>query len=198
MVSNNTSANIIKFLNSNNTQQGSFLSTGSSFNYGTYRASQPNLIAGSGGLGFRTNNGSTAHITFYAGNADTDFSTAQMQIFAPTGNVQFQNGGTYTDIPSAKVAVNSTTQGVLLPRMTTTQRNAITTPATGLMVFNTDQKRVNFYDGAAWQYSPTAFTGTAAPTTTPLVVGDTFTDSTNKKMYVSTGTASSADWTILN
>lgn len=41
-------------------------------------------------------------------------------------------------------------------------------------------------------------TGTAAPATTPAAVGIQFVDTTNKKLYVATGTASSADWTILN
>ena len=38
---------------------------------------------------------------------------------------------------SAMLDVKSTTKGMLVPRMTTTQRDAITTPATGLMVYNT-------------------------------------------------------------
>jgi hypothetical protein len=41
-------------------------------------------------------------------------------------------------------------------------------------------------------------TGTAAPATTPSAVGIQFIDTTNKKIYVSTGTSSSADWTITN
>lgn len=41
-------------------------------------------------------------------------------------------------------------------------------------------------------------TGTAAPATTPAAVGIQFVDTTNKKIYVATGTSSSADWTILN
>jgi len=40
--------------------------------------------------------------------------------------------------------------------------------------------------------------GTAAPTTTPASINLFFLDTTNKKLYVSTGTVSSADWTILN
>lgn len=40
--------------------------------------------------------------------------------------------------------------------------------------------------------------GTAAPATTPTSVGMFFVDTVAKKLYVSTGTASSADWTILN
>jgi len=40
-------------------------------------------------------------------------------------------------IASAVLAVNSTTQGFLPPRMTSTQKNAIVSPATGLVVFDT-------------------------------------------------------------
>jgi hypothetical protein len=145
--------NAIRFLNSDNTVQGGIISTGSNFNYATYRNNQSTLIGGTGGVGLRTNNGSTAHITFYAGNSNLDFSTAQMQMFAPTGNVQFQNGGTYTDIASARVAINSTTQGFLQPRLTTNEMNAISTPATGLSVFNTTDSSVYIRrgTGAGWQ-----------------------------------------------
>jgi len=45
---------------------------------------------------------------------------------------------------------------------------------------------------------PIVTTGTAAPATTPAKVGDMFIDTTNKKLYIATGTASSADWTITN
>jgi sugar lactone lactonase YvrE len=58
--------------------------------------------------------------------------------------------GTTTDIASSKLTVNSTTQGALLPRMTTTQRNAIATPATGLIVYDTDLLSFYQYNGTAW------------------------------------------------
>ena len=45
---------------------------------------------------------------------------------------------------------------------------------------------------------PTISTGTSAPTTTPTKVGDQFVDTTNKKLYVATGTTADTDWTILN
>jgi hypothetical protein len=41
-------------------------------------------------------------------------------------------------VASAKMQVESTTQGFLPPRMTTTQKNAIATPAAGLVVYDTD------------------------------------------------------------
>jgi len=51
---------------------------------------------------------------------------------------------------SAKLDVSSTTQGMLVPRMTTAQRNAIATPATGLMVFDITLNGFVFYTGSAW------------------------------------------------
>jgi hypothetical protein len=46
--------------------------------------------------------------------------------------------GTSTPSATAKLQVDSTTQGFLPPRMTQAQRVAITSPATGLMVYQTD------------------------------------------------------------
>lgn len=47
--------------------------------------------------------------------------------------------------------VQSTTLGSLpAPRMTTTQRDAIATPATGLQVFNTTTNMLQFFDGSIW------------------------------------------------
>jgi hypothetical protein len=52
---------------------------------------------------------------------------------------------------SAIFQVNSTTKGFLPPRMTTTQRDAIVTPATGLKIYNTTLGTTDTYDGATWQ-----------------------------------------------
>lgn len=52
---------------------------------------------------------------------------------------------------SAIVDVTSTTQGLLIPRMTTVQKAAIGTPATGLLVFDTDLNSLEMYNGAAWE-----------------------------------------------
>ncbi len=52
---------------------------------------------------------------------------------------------------SAVLDVSSTTQGVLFPRMTSAQRNAIATPALGLTIYQTDGEQGYYYwNGSAW------------------------------------------------
>jgi hypothetical protein len=52
---------------------------------------------------------------------------------------------------SAILDVQSTTKGFRLPNMTTTQKNAISSPAAGLMVFDTTLSKACVYSGAAWE-----------------------------------------------
>lgn len=51
---------------------------------------------------------------------------------------------------SAMLDVSSTTKGFLPPRMTTTERNAIGTPATGLVIFNTTTNGLEFKSSTEW------------------------------------------------
>ena len=46
--------------------------------------------------------------------------------------------GTTTPDVSAKLDISSTTKGLLVPRMTATERGAIATPAKGLLIYQTD------------------------------------------------------------
>jgi hypothetical protein len=57
-----------------------------------------------------------------------------------------------TPVASAIIQADSTTQGFLPPRMTAAQRAAISSPATGLMVYQTDgTEGVYVYSGGAWK-----------------------------------------------
>jgi hypothetical protein len=58
---------------------------------------------------------------------------------------------TTTPNASALVDITSTTRGFLPPRMTGAQRDAISTPAAGLIVYNTTSNKINFYNGSAWR-----------------------------------------------
>lgn len=53
--------------------------------------------------------------------------------------------------PSAALDVNSTTKGLLIPRMSTTERTTIPSPMKGLLVFDNTTSSFWFYNGSAWQ-----------------------------------------------
>ncbi len=57
--------------------------------------------------------------------------------------------GTATPNTSAKLEINSTTGAVLLPRMTTTQRNALTA-TNGMVLYNTTTNQMEGYINGAW------------------------------------------------
>lgn len=60
-----------------------------------------------------------------------------------TGQVSI---GSNSSDPSAQFQISSTNRGVLLPRMTTEDRNKINSPANGLMIYNTSTNCLNYYD----------------------------------------------------
>ncbi len=55
--------------------------------------------------------------------------------------------------PSAIFDASATDKGILIPRLTTTQRNAISSPTEGLMIFNTTTKCFEAYVLNAWNTS---------------------------------------------
>lgn len=57
---------------------------------------------------------------------------------------------TATPDPSAILDVVSEEKGMLTPRMSSTQRTSISSPAKGLLVFDTDENVFYFYDGSNW------------------------------------------------
>ena len=81
-----------------------------------------------------------------------------------TSLVEAQIGiGTTTPNASAILDITSTSKGLLLPRLTTTQRDAIASPVSGLMVFNTTTNKVNIFVGAGWdELNTTATYGSIA------------------------------------
>ena len=74
--------------------------------------------------------------------------------FASTGNNQFlvrASGGVGigTTSPQGALDVNSTTGAFIVPRMTTTQRDALTA-VNGMIIYNTTTNQFNFYENGAW------------------------------------------------
>ena len=69
--------------------------------------------------------------------------------------------GTTNPHASAKLDVSSTNSGFLPPRMTTAERNLISTPAEGLIIYNTTSGCINVYNGTLWrEICPAVIAGT--------------------------------------
>ena len=81
--------------------------------------------------------------------------------------------GTTNPNTSAALDITSTTKGLLPPRMTYAQRQAISSPATGLMIYCTDcgNGEPQYYSGAEWKNMIGTVTSVAA-----LTLGTTGTD----------------------
>lgn len=58
--------------------------------------------------------------------------------------------GTTTDDASAILNLTSTSKGVLFPRMTTTQRDAISSPTNGLVLYNSTTNKLQVRAAGAW------------------------------------------------
>jgi hypothetical protein len=71
-----------------------------------------------------------------------------IQVYGQTGI------GTTTPNASAKLEIASTDKGLLIPRMTSTQKGNITSPANGLLIYQTDGV-VGFYVNTGTSASPT-------------------------------------------
>ena len=102
------------------------------------------ITIGSSSAAQTTNVGTGAGVSTV--NIATGSTTNANLIRLGSTNSQIAVGTAPADA-SAAFAVNSTTKGFLPPRMTTTQRDAITSPATGLTVFNTTVNTVQMNTG---------------------------------------------------
>ena len=67
--------------------------------------------------------------------------------------------------PAAAIEVDTRDGGVLFPCMTDAQRDAIQSPAEGLMLFNTSTETLNYWDGAAWKTLSATFVTTTTGST---------------------------------
>jgi hypothetical protein len=98
----------------------------------------------------KSNLGVSSNTIYNADDSLTDNRNVDLNNF----KAGFTNGevgiGTATPDNSSQLEVSATDKGLLIPRVTTAQMNAISTPATNLLVFNTDLEGLYRYDGANW------------------------------------------------
>lgn len=110
-------------------------------------------------------------------------------IFFNSGSVGI---GTSSPDSSAVLDVSSTSKGLLLPKMNTQQRDAISNPATGLIIFNTTTNCFNvFKNDSWWEWCGTCVLPSApsAGNNGPLCEGDTL------NLYASTIAGVTYSWT---
>jgi collagen type VII alpha len=103
--------------------------------------------------------------------------------FLQLGLYAQQNVGIGTTTPnnSAILDLTATNKGLLIPRMTTAQRVAIVSPATGLLVYDTDFDQFWYFNGVVWVVAigpmgptgPSGVTGAQGPTGTNGAQGPT-------------------------
>jgi hypothetical protein len=81
------------------------------------------------------------------------FALSLLLILTKTNSFAQNNIGIGTTTPntSAVLDVNSTTRGLLPPRMTAAQRNAIASPANGLLVYDTDSASLMVRSAGVWR-----------------------------------------------
>lgn len=97
---------------------------------------------------------------------------------------------------SAMLEVNSTAKGFLPPRMTTVQRDAISNPATGLVIYNTTTGCLNYRNATAWlelcgTCSPNPTTANAGPDQLSLT-------GTSATLAANTPVTGTGVWTIVS
>jgi hypothetical protein len=81
-------------------------------------------------------------------NTSLSLSTNDSQVFMNAQGTSFGKGsGAAT---SSIVEIASTTKGFLPPRMTTTQKNAIASPAAGLVLYDSTTNKLQCYNGSTW------------------------------------------------
>lgn len=114
-----------------------------------------------GRIGAAYGDATTPSFVFGDGSENTGFSSPTSKAIAIVNNgnqsalfdVNGRMGiGTGNPNEAALLELNSTTCGFLPPRMTQTQRNAISSPPEGLMIFNNTTMSVNIYNGFFWMH----------------------------------------------
>src|SRR6185369_11296863 len=93
--------------------------------------------------------------------------------------------GTTTPDASSVLELSSNNRGVLVPRLTTSQRTGISSPANGLLVYDTNLNCFYYYNASGWTSlcsvaGPTGPTGPVGPTGLTGPTGPTGSGATNK------------------
>jgi uncharacterized protein (TIGR02145 family) len=117
-------------------------------------------------------NTSSDHINYYSGTkwcqVEITSTTNSTGALKPGGGISVSGGSGNEPEGSAMLDISDNSRGVLIPR---TIPGAITAPATGLIIFNTAAKQINYFDGTAWKEVCASSTGISGATGTQEAKG---------------------------
>lgn len=104
--------------------------------------------------------------------------------FAYAQNVGINEDGGDPDA-SAILDLNSTAKGFLVPRMTTGEREAISSPAEGLITYDTNYQSLWYFDGATWQMMDMTVSGSGVDDVPANpYVGQLYFDTSEDKLFI--------------
>jgi len=103
-----------------------------------------------------------------------------------SGGASFSKVGIGTNAPVGVLDIQSTSSGILIPRMTEGQRDLIASPS-GMQIYNTTTNRIDFHDGTSWKALGVAGSGVQSITTGTGLVAATITDTGTVNVDVGTG-----------
>lgn len=131
-------------------------------NVKTFNSVSNASVGSAGGIAFGTISGNSVYLwTRSAASVDRPILSANGDF-----GIKIQMNNNNVNVASALLNVESTTQGILIPRMTLTQRNAIASPAAGLQVYNTTTASIDQFNGTDWMTM--GLGGTAVVTNTAI------------------------------
>jgi hypothetical protein len=123
-----------------------FSVTGINTSYGVYSIGNSDFGTAYGGWFRGEGSGTGTHYGIYA----TALGPGKKYAGYFDGDVTVSDRvGIGTTNPQGALDVSSTTGALIVPRMTTTERNALT-PINGMIIYNTTDNQFNFYENSAW------------------------------------------------
>ena len=138
-------------LNLNQISTGSFTASVSPSRFSVNSGSSTELVVTGTGVIIGNNTTDIHSVTgsFQTQNISTLSITSSI---VSSSNILASSIGINTNTPDSSTVADivSTTKGILIPRMTTTQRDAISTPASQLLISNTTKNTLDQYNGTSW------------------------------------------------